>query len=131
MREINFRAWNKALKTMLDVAAIDFRPSKPQIIADNFFYPLSDCEIMQSTGMIDTNGQKIYEGDVVEFQDSQFHVEGYCYTYFINRGVVEYEGGAFYFTNLQGSGMDDFTDENYWDCVVVGNIYENPELLGG
>jgi hypothetical protein len=67
---------------------------------------LEDCEIMQFTGLKDKNGKEIYEGDIWE-----------KITYPRNMFVVKFNNGAF--------NISDFTSLG----TVLGNIYENPELM--
>lgn len=83
--------------------------------------------LMQSTGLKDKNGKEIFEGDVVTFED-----EIRCgddLDIFLNIGVVEYGQGMFYISNRQSVCADDLLDGEMWDVEVIGNIYENPELL--
>lgn len=84
----------------------------------------------QYTGLKDKNGKEIYEGDVVAFEDSD---GGYEYPdVVVNTGIVEYGELRFYFTNRVAAEMDDFyiKDGRCDDVEVIGNIHENPELLG-
>lgn len=136
-REIKFRAWNKKDKVMVDVAAINFGPSGLWSLiedTDDAELQLADSyELMQYTGLHDKNGREIYEGDIVSFGsvwnngdnediDEEFHI-----------GVVEYDPHyAVYNVNCEESGERRFlfTDVvNYDGFGVIGNIFENPELL--
>lgn len=88
-----------------------------------------DIRIMQYTGLKDTIGVEIYEGDIVHYQSP-----GGIFTI---HGVVEYldEQAGF---RVKTTEKPDFlmlsNEERYpfkWnDVEVIGNIYETPELLG-
>ena len=83
----------------------------------------------QYTGLKDKHGVEIYEGDVVAFEDSD---GGYEYQDLVmNTGIVEYGELRFYFTNRVAVEMGDFyiKDGRCDDIEVIGNIYENPELM--
>lgn len=85
----------------------------------------------QYTGLTDKNGSKIFEGDIVQFEDETPGQYEYHDDTFMNIGTVEYENGRWCFTNRVAVEMDDLLFENTADCIVVGNIYDNPELLNG
>lgn len=44
-------------------------------------------------------------------------------------GVIEFEDGAFFVTNRETVEMDDLVYNGVMECSVVGNIFDNPELL--
>lgn len=85
--------------------------------------------IRQFTGLTDKNGKKIFEGDIVNYEDCPAS-DYYRETIIVNRGVIEFSDGAFYVTERETVEMDDLIYNGTMNCEVVGNIYDNPELLG-
>lgn len=83
----------------------------------------------QYTGLQDKNGKRVFEGDIVQFEDDTPGQYEYHDDIFMNVGAVEYNNGRFYFTNRVSVEMDDIIYENIADCTVIGNIHDNPELL--
>ena len=82
----------------------------------------------QYTGLTDKNGKKIFEGDIVSYEDCPAS-DYYRETIIINRGVIEFSDGAFYATERETVDMDDLIYNGTMDCEVIGNIHDNPELL--
>lgn len=77
----------------------------------------------QYTGLTDKNGTKIFEGDIIDFSDRSYS-DGY--------GVVRYdaEGTEFEFVyddHYEGLGRCYYPE----DVEVIGNIYDNPNLVRG
>jgi uncharacterized phage protein (TIGR01671 family) len=85
-------------------------------------------QLMQYTGLKDKNGKEIYEGDIIQ------EGSGPCGD---TRGVVENVNGDTVVRFLPGSIPDDWNHEYYPvfglmdHSEIIGNIYENPELLEG
>ena len=138
MKDIRFRAWDKIGKRMGEVNYIKYSnvqynqvsarfKQNEKTVDEGFNYGDKDgCDniiLMQYTGLKDKNGVEIYEGDIVTVFDA-----GEVFT-----GIVAYdlEECDFKATN----GEEDYGNNfSYIGSVieeieVIGNIYENPELL--
>lgn len=74
----------------------------------------------QFTGLTDRNGVKIFEGDVIEYTDG-------CNDWL---GAVKYDSDdAQFVVRFIGGDVESFDNLYSGDCEVLGNIYDNPELL--
>ena len=110
-RQIKFRAWNTEVKKMTD----NFH------LSDKFTPALQDTvdwkhlEIMQFTGLLGKLGVEIYEGDVVEYNTGNFG----------GMATVLYIPTGFF---LENTGFL-LGDNDLVSLRVIGNIYENPELI--
>ena len=80
----------------------------------------------QWTGLVDKNGVEIYEGDVMVCRQ---YIGGNFIDYCIERGFVEMLHGAFGLHRKQGyyRPFKDWLEA--YEYEIIGNIYENPELL--
>ena len=137
MREIKFRAWDRENSRMLnDVATGVVVIMDGRTLQDAHY---SDCDYMQYTGLKDKNGVEIYEGDILEFTDKW---EWYRGNYSVKmmsadqdelkvlKAQYEAEPMSRYkvkYHPYDGYGISKYDLENY--LAVVGNIYQNPELL--
>lgn len=134
MREIKFRAWHKAHEIMCKVISLyQFDRGKViqlQLYGFNNLIPVAAVELMQFTGLLDKNGREIYEGDIVSASWYSY-IEPLDYAY----GIVTYfEGyGAYLIANQDCSEHKEITSGGcyHFEIEVIGNIYENPELLKG
>jgi uncharacterized phage protein (TIGR01671 family) len=136
MRVIKFRAWDKKMQKMriVNSVAFHFDGGSPKVVnlwgrdiiedKDIILHrEAKDVELMQFTGLLDKNGTEIYEGDIVQFAEKYFY-------------LVKYEDAKFvgYHANNDWDKWGDLyklgePGFNKYTYVVIGNIYENPELL--
>lgn len=129
MREIKFRTWKKfgTQEMFRDIQAIDFKKgfvfigykvSELTIRTDK--EKLENVELMQYTGLKDKNGVEIYEGDVVIDQ-------------WANEYTPVFQNGIYMAYNpkhlMESEPSTQFNIIWKNGCEVIGNIYENPELL--
>lgn len=119
-RDIKFRVYDKKLKRMLGVQKHSFKTKKSMPYGFNMEYDFGG--IMQYTGLKDKNGKKVYEDDIIKYSHK---VVGTIlrkvrmkYGMWGIEGIVK--GTQIPFANILESEYE-----------VVGNIYENPELLEG
>lgn len=82
--------------------------------------------IYQSTGLRDKNGKEIYEDDLVKLDDNIYRIR------------YETLAARFWFFTTKAKSQANYSASSnvparkhlYWfDCEIIGNIYENPELL--
>lgn len=85
----------------------------------------------QYTGLHDKNGKEIYEGDIVLYEDWERCWEGGGNDSFINKGIIEYieDNCCFNVTEKETITNEDVFYEGNETLEVIGNIYDNPELL--
>lgn len=127
MREYKFRAWDETEKHMYNWENLFNQNLK------NIFTIPEQCgyNIMQYTGLHDKNGKEIYEGDIIEFSYDMFVGN---FDTFIAKGKIVFEDGAFYvevFENERTTEGEAYLlySINLDTIEVIGNIYENKELL--
>lgn len=122
-----FRAWTEEGKAMY-YGVYPFKDDTLLLSYDEIAFdevPASDFILMQSTGLKDKNGKEIFEGDVVKYK----------------AGCNTFTEEVAYDKNFAGFGVRDanadiiftfgeiFEDMDTRFLEVIGNIYENPELL--
>ena len=137
MREIKFRAWHGKNKRMYTICEISFmKNSSDEFIergcegywGDNHRdrFSLNDLKLMQFTGLKDKNGKEIYEGDIVKTHEtSNKRLSGLGGNIF----KIVFEEGSF---EMYRKGNHEGLERccSYEGFIeVIGNIYENPELL--
>lgn len=116
-REIKFRAWNGYHKEMVPVHQLNFSDNIEGLIINDYDRQ-KRLTLMQYTGLKDKDGTDIYEGDVVRtpagVSEVFWFVDGWAM-----KQVKTREG----YMPLGWHGQ--------FEREVIGNIYENPELLPG
>lgn len=137
MREIKFRAWDKKLMKMFlvnkldipnfDSGAVMLHQHPHQDESTDTWQSLGSIELMQFTGLLDKNKKEIYEGSIVQYYDS---------TTMWLKSVVKDIGSCYALTTPENPiPLYDFLHEYEYkgesipEIEVIGNIYENPELL--
>jgi len=120
-REIKFRAWDG--EQMLNRTLFDrnWYTWENKCVRGAVPNDARALEVMQYTGLKDKNGKEIYEGDIMDYDDPEDS----------SVFAVEFSNGAF------RAGYIDWTVDLIYptlnginsQCRVIGNIYENPELL--
>ena len=126
MRCIKFRAWDSLIKQMVYniEQTYDYGcygcSNGGSLSHESFWDVLCDeqCVVMQYTGLKDKNGKEIYEGDIIynSTEEENFVVEWFE------------EAARYVFSGI--SVTMDFDNYYEYELEVIGNIYENPELLG-
>lgn len=107
MRTIKFRVWDKQFSKMIDICL----PKKYHTDWERY-------ELMQYTGLKDKNGVEIYEGDI-------------CNQLLLRKFGEEENPRYVGEVTFQPSSGYRVGSEGIWpnDCEIIGNIYENPELI--
>jgi hypothetical protein len=109
-REIKFRAWDIRIKEFLGVLNNLNIEDFGNLGFTFTNYKKGDLIFCQFTGLLDKNGKEIFEGDILSHR------------YYSKPVICEFVDGSFIFDDI--SKYDKSLE-------VIGNIYQNPELLGG
>ena len=130
-REIKFRAWDAKNKEMLYRSEVDISVRCDGLLSGAVYEESDDCilstreiPLMQYTGVKDRNGTDIYEGDIIIEKwrrAKQNRLVTYRKAMF---GTVDDTQNAYTFISLYNDLYHDEIEQE-----VIGNIYENPELL--
>lgn len=117
-----FRVWDKNNKKMLNWKELDLTKElgEDEITifepTGQFAQPIFFYDAMQSTGLKDKNGTEIYEGDIIKNSYDEIY-------------TVKWFDASFYLEEKYNGGFDYHELYSEDNKKVMGNIYENPELL--
>lgn len=145
MKECKFRAWDKELNIMCDVAVINFYYGNVVLLAkneeqrklfqemnkkaliecdDRLSVSINEVVLMQYTDLKDKNGKQIYESDVVKLNTFKG----------VKKGTVIFKNACFWvlvkeFNTVSNVLFPLHDNEGYTKFEVIGNIYETSKLL--
>lgn len=128
MKEIKFRAWNKELKLFMDCENVFINQDGGIYREDTGEWYEDEYDIQMFTGLKDKNDKKMYGGDVVKYYNKEESGIGVIKDMgAINLYIVWLKQHTEYPTLQSDISIFQFPGE----VEVIGNIYENPELLEG
>ena len=122
-----FRVWMKSLKWMCDVTNISFDSKFVDICQQGdtercteISVEFDEIELMQSTGLFDKNGKEVFVGDIIK-----------CTRGCPHEVYIEKEYGGTFIGGMPAIYLKGLSEGYAWteDEEIIGNIYENPELL--
>ncbi|CZE06626.1 YopX protein [Streptococcus pneumoniae] len=129
-----YRAWIKTEKRMFfsdDILAIDYENEEivtQQIYFENglpddrdiYCYDFDEIDLMQSTGLKDKNGKEVFVGDIIK-----------CTRGCLHEVYIEKEYGGTFIGGMPSIYLKGLLSGYAWTEheEIIGNIYENPELL--
>lgn len=140
MRDLKFRAWDKDekrfnyidIEKMFDAMGADYGLNQGQVD-----FMDSDIQtIMQYTGLFDDTGRKIYEGDIVEIQNKLETKTSYKSIVMMsyNGAIISAHPAHIKIGEKANRQLSSFCDYGFGgkydvECKIVGNVYENSDLL--
>ena len=131
-REIKFRAWDKHINKMYPVNVLGIYDNCSWQHGFGYFHNTQDWYgeegfvidpiLMQFTGLTDKNGEEIYEGDILQWVSSNPFSKGE-----VRNVQVNYVQAQFWCQGTIGVYLAELLSNE--KCKIIGNIYENPELI--
>ena len=128
-----FRAFIKKENKIRNATTIDFTLKIIECLNGVLEYEFEYVVLMQSTGLKDKNGVEIFEGDVVKVTDGESEEDSYVSAVrnYSNEGYpafdIEYPPTYHYDSNVLSAIMCN----GFETIEVIGNLWDNPELLEG
>lgn len=148
MREIKFRVWDNDSKKIYNqddfILTFDNVGEDIYLKRNNEIRPFYRYKLMQYTGLEDKNGQEIYEGDILSYKHITYgdcskakieEIENESFIEIINYAAIASIVKP-HSKNVRCLGYDSVNKEcliidlTSDEVEIIGNIYENPELLG-
>ena len=155
----NYKVWDVKTKQMFQVAGIDYIQQEIYLVTedeDKRFIPMSDGILLPQTPFIDSKGQPLFAGHIIEVADTVYFSDGSFYenqdeaygeTELKNCFALEFDGFEFLLTKSKYGLLEDSAlwssiyEDNMRvlsdflrlsnDFTIVGNIYEDADLLKG
>ena len=151
MREILFRGKRVDNGEWVEGSLLDYKPhykwTAIYCLCDNddgmlemYRHDVNPSTVGQYTGLKDKNGKRIFEGDVIKIEHSDYAFDGMSLGYRTEQGMVAYDS-----MGMIGIVVEKYKGENVWSDFfhvlgltdriedwyfeVIGNIHDNPELL--
>ena len=130
---LKYRAWLKQYDVMVDdVTDMTFKEGNLEFIGRrtsngvSLQYCADDINLMQSTGLKDKNGKEIFEGDVIaiEVDDTETPINARVFQN-SKIGVLMFH----VFEDNEDVPMVELLEDNSVAFEIIGNVYENPEML--
>lgn len=122
-----FRAWHHELGRMMPIETMYFFANELEelqlndsVMNDSIPASPDEIDLMQSTGLFDKNGKEVFVGDIIK-----------CTRGCLHEVYIEKEYGGTYIGGMPAIYLKGIREGYAWtgDEKIIGNIYENPELL--
>ena len=117
-----FRVWDKLDKEIYEVGEIHWSRGEFDFIGDGITFKrdADEVELMQSTGLKDKNGKEVFVGDIIK-----------CTRGCLHEVYIEKEYGGTFIGGMPAVYLKGLGEGYAWTEheEIIGNIYENPELL--